>query len=406
VACRRTPLVRRWSLRVAKPVLAATAAAAVLAGCGQGAANSGARTVGRGQRASPVDAALAAPDPLATTGSSEAGSWALVPMGRLDQPLNTFWQVFYRGAGSATWLLRTPAGVADNGGLVLAASGRRITVGFLASQLLRYSPLASAIAGSDGYTPGLVPAALTSVPDALSVSEAGPALALTGPESRAAVLASQAGLGGWTTLTTRTRLAASGALSACALGTLSAVVATSPPVIGGSCEHAGTVPIVSVEGGVVSVVGPSLPARYRTWRVGVERLVPDDRGLAALLELRRGRSAEAVAAWDPGGRGRWVVSSPLPILGPLVSLPVQGAGRFGVLQAGTRGLVLAAIADGSTSWHSLATPPTGTETVALGPGDPEAFVVDGSVLRVQRLVSGRWEVAETVTVPISYGSSG
>src|SRR6202034_3958637 len=49
-------------------------------------------------------------------------SSVLIAMGHLQDPSNTFWEVFLKPAGTASWVLHTPPGVASNGGLVLAAS--------------------------------------------------------------------------------------------------------------------------------------------------------------------------------------------------------------------------------------------------------------------------------------------
>ena len=39
---------------------------------------------------------------LATSIETSAGTWAVVPMGHLDQPLNTFWQLFFRASWRGT----------------------------------------------------------------------------------------------------------------------------------------------------------------------------------------------------------------------------------------------------------------------------------------------------------------
>ena len=73
---------------------------------------------------------LALPTPLATSVPAGGGTWATVAMGDLGQPLNTFWQLLFRPAGTNSWSDRVEAtAVATNGGLVLAsarlAGGRR-----------------------------------------------------------------------------------------------------------------------------------------------------------------------------------------------------------------------------------------------------------------------------------------
>ena len=75
--------------------------------------------------AAPGSAAAPAPPPLATSFAVGTGaSWAVVEMGGPAAQHNNFWELFVRPAGAARWRLVTPAGVADNGGLVVAAAGR------------------------------------------------------------------------------------------------------------------------------------------------------------------------------------------------------------------------------------------------------------------------------------------
>jgi len=54
---------------------------------------------------------------------SSAGTWVTLPMGRLNQPLNTFWQLFFRPTGMTTWNDKVGAtATATNGGLIMAAA--------------------------------------------------------------------------------------------------------------------------------------------------------------------------------------------------------------------------------------------------------------------------------------------
>ena len=63
------------------------------------------------------------PTPLATSIQTAQGTWATVAMGHLDDPDNTFWQLFFRPAGSIAWSNQVEAtATATNGGLVLARS--------------------------------------------------------------------------------------------------------------------------------------------------------------------------------------------------------------------------------------------------------------------------------------------
>ena len=56
--------------------------------------------------------------PLSTSLVTPQGTWAVTVMGGPAADENNFWQLFVRPAGATRWSLVTPAGVADNGGLV------------------------------------------------------------------------------------------------------------------------------------------------------------------------------------------------------------------------------------------------------------------------------------------------
>ena len=118
------------------------------------------------------------PTPLATSVQTSDGTWATIPMGRLDEPLNTFWQLFYRPDGSVPWSNRVEAtATATNGGLVLASAGPSLLVGVRPSVDLTFTPLISTSNGGRSWSDGLVAKELAARPDALATT-AGHALAL------------------------------------------------------------------------------------------------------------------------------------------------------------------------------------------------------------------------------------
>ncbi|MGH9028399.1 MAG: hypothetical protein ACRDV4_02120, partial [Acidimicrobiales bacterium] len=82
---------RRLGLRVAAAI-----AALVVVGLGIGSCSAPARS---SEGASAARAA-SLPDPLATSIDTGSGEWVTLPMGHLDQPLNTFWQLFFKPFGS------------------------------------------------------------------------------------------------------------------------------------------------------------------------------------------------------------------------------------------------------------------------------------------------------------------
>lgn len=341
------------------------------------------------------------PAPLETTLTTADGTWAIVAMGHLDQPLNTFWQVFYQPSGTRRWALRTPTDVADNGGLVAATAGTRTIIGFRASGLLRYSPLAVTTDEGRSYAPGLVPAGLADTPDALSLAGGGRAAALAGED----VLASSNGGASWHTVSSTATLAASPAGRACKLQRLTAVVATGAgDLVGGACANRGVAAVLADPGTSARLTGPTLPAAQRGAVVTVVRLVADGDEIAALLAEKAGAATSYVAAWDRGGS--WTLSPALAGAGKLLSTAVTGSGGFAVTYgpAGGRPL-LASIAPGQ-GWRRLTSPPPGTAAVTVAGGTPEAIVVAASTMVSFTLAGGTWHRDASISVPIAYGSSG
>ena len=118
--------------------------------------------------------------PLSTSLVTLQGTWAVAVMGGSAASEENFWQLFVRPAGASRWSLVTPAGVADNGGLVAAsgAGGTSLLVGFRPSQGLAFSPLAISTDAGKTWAPGLLDAGLADVPDAMAVAPSGQTLAL------------------------------------------------------------------------------------------------------------------------------------------------------------------------------------------------------------------------------------
>ena len=180
------------------------------AGCGSRASQSAAPT------------APAGPPSLATSLVTASGTWAVAVMGGSAASHNNFWQLFVRPAGTASWRLATPPGVASNGGLVLAGlSAGSVLAGFRPSQDLSYSPLATTRDNGAIWSPGLLDAALADVPGALAASQSsGRLLALLADGTTDL---SAPGGTAWRTLATHRALAASTAGTRCGLVSLTAV---------------------------------------------------------------------------------------------------------------------------------------------------------------------------------------
>ena len=216
----------------ASPVTASTALAVVaaccllLAACG---------TRHRPASFSPVPAPRL---PVTTAVTTSGASWAVVRTG--GKPAGgTFWQLLVRPAHAAGWRLVTPPGVADNAGLVLApGAGGAMTVGFVPSALLRFTPLATTTDDGAHWSQGLLPARLA------ARRARWPRCRAAGcwRSPRPARWSRDAGGTHWKALVTLRALAASAAGRACGLTALTAVAAgpSGAPVLGGFCGRAGT----------------------------------------------------------------------------------------------------------------------------------------------------------------------
>ena len=98
------------------------AATMLAAGCGS--------TVSRAA----APASPAAPPSLATSLATATGTWAVAVMGGSAASHNNFWQLFVRPAGTSTWRLATPPGVASNGGLAPHRPVRGVGTGRVPAQ--------------------------------------------------------------------------------------------------------------------------------------------------------------------------------------------------------------------------------------------------------------------------------
>jgi hypothetical protein len=337
------------------------AAAALLAGCGTATS------------ARPPATAVPAvtPSPLATSLTTARDAWAILPMSS-DPP---FWQVFIRPAAAARWRLATPPGVADNGGLVAAGAGGSLTVAVRPSQALTFSPLASSADGGVRWSPGLLDAGIAPVPGALAAAG----------RSMAAVLAdgtvevSADGGATW-------RAASAGhgcvprGVTGVAFGIAGDVLAA------GTCAGAGT-GLFAYRGGRWQPV--RLPAAGQPVRLA-----------GGVVLVRQGTRLRAV--WDTAAG--WSASASLPAGDGLTTSGLLGDRAAWVLLRGGRAAV--ATRPGA-AWRVLPDVPAGTAVLAAGPGgSTEALATAGRELSVWRLSGAAWRRAQTIDVPIQYGSSG
>jgi hypothetical protein len=261
---------------------------------------------------------------LATT----AGTCAAVVMGDTGTSDNAFSQLFTRPAGSTSWKLVTPPGVATNGGFVLATQGSRsLIAGFRPGVDLTFSALTST--GDDGtnWQPGspLQPG-LADVPDSLAAAPGGGrmlALLLGGTVTQSTDQGAH-----WTTLPGLRSLAATAAGRHCSPAALTGV----------SLTPAGTALAASPQIACSTFgAGGDTPATSRRHVLRAAYL----RASGAFIGLSVGRVCRP-AGTAPGtgspGRGRRVIPLCGPVRAgvipraPLSSLMLQKSGFRGLFQ--------------------------------------------------------------------------
>jgi hypothetical protein len=388
---------------------------------------------------SPEAAAPAAPPssgltkPVPTTVATDEGAWATVPVGQLDDPSDTFWQLLHRPAGSSTWSDHAQAtAAATNGGLDLTGGTTGpLVVGVRPADRLLFSPLVATGDGGRTWQNGLLPAGLSAVPDALATGSA-QNLALVTAAGGQRVMAARGSqdLLTWNTLITESQLAAEPASQGCGVKELTAVAAAtaggppgpaagagpgpgadSLPVVGARCTGGGAAGVFVMSAGRWRAVGPLLSGPSRS--SAVLDLEAQGPALTALVASGGATTTETVtAAWSAALGQAWRTSPPLsiPVGGRIVSFgPAGASGRYVLWVSSGARLHLDVASGPGAGWHRLAPPPTGTEAVVLSPGGPtQALAVRTATLTVWSLpgVGPHWAKAQVMNVAIDYGSSG
>ncbi|MGO8872615.1 MAG: hypothetical protein ACLQPH_14660 [Acidimicrobiales bacterium] len=354
------------------------------------------------------------PAPLSSATATVTRSSLLVPMGDLDDPANTFWELLLRTGGSP-WKLATPPGVADNGGLVVALppSGP-LTAGFLPSADLTFSPLAQTTDGGVTWSPGQLPTALAGAPDALAVSTTGSLLALVTGDGQT-VLASSGDPSSWTPLTSTRTLG--GRVGSCRVTALAAVSfePSGAPLLGVRCGSGGVLGLLSPDAATPSGrpgwegVGPVVGAPGG--QTSVLRLEGTAAGMVGLGAVQSGTGSSLVAVWGAGAAGGWTQSSSLTVPSgwSVLATALGGSGGEGVtvlLGSGATRRVEQVDGPGS-SWAELPAPPAGIGAVGVVGTETDAVRVSGSRLTVWALPAGSdgWRRKTVLTVPVPYGSS-
>jgi hypothetical protein len=359
-------------------------------------------------RSSLTQAAPSGPLSLDTSLVTAAGTWAVAVMGGSAAQHNNFWQLFARPAGSPNWKLVTPPGVADNGGLVLAdTGGRSLITGFRPSQYLAFTPLAVTRDGGQAWSSGSpLDAALANVPDALAAAPGGgQMLALL--TSGTAKLTATGGTS-WATLASQRSLAATPPGRRCGLRNLTAI-AFSPagvPLLAGTCGHPGTAGIFASRNGTWLAAGPRLPAALAHQTISVLRLTTTANRITALLTAGTRPAASLLAAWSADDGRHWALSPPFRLNNATLTSTSFAAGAAAIVLSGNRAKT---VTSGAASWRSLPALPPGTATLAPGTaGGFDALAVHRTRLTVWHLAAGAatWRTAQTINVPIQFGSSG
>ncbi len=350
---------------------------------------------------------------LATSVETSAGYWATAAMGNLGQPLNTFWQLFFRPAGTVSWSDRASSlAVATNGGLVVATrAGRSLTVGVRPVSYLDYSPL---IVTTDGHswTPAGPLEALVDEPDALTIAPGGEAMAIVSTGKLERVLTSAGGLTSWREIAAEDVLARTRAGRTCGLVALTSVgYAAGKELIGASCRRAGIVGIFTPRLSAWTLAGPRLPRSLANSGTTVVGLETTTRGLCAIIAVTRMRSTEIVVACTSGNELSWHVSAALSLSRPGDAIsfgPAGGPGLYALVPGPGPRSMLAVLAESDMSWRLLPSPPARTAAVVFGPAARvDALAVEGTSF-ADWLLSGTrgWTKVQQMHVAIQFGSSG
>ncbi len=365
--------------------------------------------------AAPPQVVSESPSALATSVQTSAGTWATVPMGHLDQPLNTFWQLFFRASGTSSWSNATSTlALATNGGLIIATpDGQSVEVGIRPANRLTFSTLLTASPTQSSWTTGLLPAGLAADNSALATDALnGNSAALLNDGDGVRAVSSARGLSTWRTLTTEAVLASSSAGRHCGLGSITAVgYDGTQALIGGGCRHAGTVGIFSRSGDRWRLVGPTLPRQLDLGRVDVISLKQTSEGISTILavtSVKHGTSL--VAAWAGSG-DQWSVSEALRLSSSqrVLSIgPASGVGMFVLLSESGRSEEAGVVGGPGVSWQLLPVLPGGTSTLAFGPANAvDALAVNDTAFADWLLSPGsrHWVKGQAINVPIEFGSS-
>lgn len=351
--------------------------------------------------------------PVPTVVETPGGTWATLPMGHLDDPLNTFWQLLYRPAGATSWTDQVAAtATATNGGIDLASGvGTPLIVGVRPSNRLIFSPLIATTNGGHTWQDGLLPDGLADVPDAIAAGSA-QTLALVTTQTQTEILAAGADLSTWHPVTTEAALAATPAGRACGLTAMTAVAYyTSVPLVGGVCTRPAAPAVFALTHDTWQPAGPAIqPARGAG--TTVLRLQAGNGTLTGLFATTLPAGATSITAgWSTDAGQHWQTSPPLQLGSDqrLTSDGPAGPGGFYVLASSPEARQSLEVIDSpGSSWRLRPSPPPGTEAVVVAQDGPsDALSVNSATLTIWSLssTSSHWIKGQVMNVAIDYGSS-
>jgi len=345
------------------------------------------------------------PIPLAAGLSVPGLSWATVRTGGPSVG-GKFWQLLVRDRAGGRWRLATPPGVADNGGLaVTRADAGTITVGFVPSQLLKFTPLAVTSDSGAHWSQGLLPAALAGAPD--SLAPAGDRLVAITTKS---VLESSSGTTGWTTLVRLSALAATQAGRRCGLVSLSGAVVEpdGTVMVAGGCRRPRTIGLFAATPSGWQQAGPVLPGSLGLKSASVAGLISTKAGTAALVAGRTAHGEILIPAWLAAGSSSWRSDVPTSLPDSVASVSGSASGVWAVALNGRHGLVTPPPSL-SASHHDLARQislPADDATLVPGAGEGEltALVPGLNTVAVWDLTAnGSWRRSQVISVPATPG---
>jgi len=346
--------------------------------------------------------------PLTSAVTTATAAWVVVPMGRVTDPLNTFWQLFVRTSSQQKWALVTPRGVADNGGLVLSAGQTRdAVVGIRPSQLLTFTPLALTHNAGSTFTPDLLPAALEATPDSLATSSTGAAVAVVNSGTG---IAFRRALGSpWTTSTNISTLGTSSLGRRCRPTSITSVATVaSTTYIGVACSRPGTLGLFELSRGAALPVTAPVPAGQRASTFVIDRLIATNNNLEVLARSQQGSSASYVLLLRRASTAAWQHASTVNTDGSLVSTSVASDGAIAIVSRSPSGEPKGVIfRPAKAAWVRMPAPPRSAVVVALVGAGLQAIAADGTQFRVYTYQNANqtWLLTQSMTVPITYGSS-